>query len=395
MKKVVTQDQADMKLANLITIFDILYNKSPISRADLAKISGMSPTSITRLITPILQKNLIIETPSSVKKVGRTAILLEINKDAFYSVGINIDSKFLHVSILDFSKTVISDKYIKLSSLHPTIEEIVNRAYLLYEESLDFLKLSPDKIIGVGISVIGVMKDAEYLAFIPQFQWEGINLRSVFQKRFSMQNVIIDNDCNAAVLGECVKHPEYKHKAVACIALGSGVGSSFCLNGNLFFQNEKAALSEIGHTIVDPNGILCDCGNVGCLQTFIAEEALIQRAKKFEPTLSTLEELHIAWLQQIPWAVKIIQDACTYTKVAVNNISCVYNPDIVLIGGDSIDTYWDMFKSIVDHDQLLFRPLKGSVAIIPFFKKYQSSILGISQQVQTAYLNTIFKEIVS
>ena len=94
------QDQADMKLRNLLSIFNLLYDNAPISRADLAKLSGMSPTSITRFTNDIMKANLILEAPSKEKKVGRTATLLTINKDAFYSVGINIDSTYIHVSIL-------------------------------------------------------------------------------------------------------------------------------------------------------------------------------------------------------------------------------------------------------------------------------------------------------
>ena len=69
MRKGLTQDQTDMKLANLITIFNMLYDKTPISRADLAKVSGMSPTSITRFVNIMQKVNLLRETPSSEKRV--------------------------------------------------------------------------------------------------------------------------------------------------------------------------------------------------------------------------------------------------------------------------------------------------------------------------------------
>ena len=68
MKKGLTQGQTDMKLANLITIFNMLYDKTPISRADLAKISGMSPTSITRFVNSMLKVDLLREMPSGEKK---------------------------------------------------------------------------------------------------------------------------------------------------------------------------------------------------------------------------------------------------------------------------------------------------------------------------------------
>ena len=102
--KIIIQDQTDMKLANLLAIFDLLYRNAPISRADLAKLSGMSATSITRFVNNMLAVNLVNETPSDERKVGRTATMLTINESAFYSVGINIDSTHIHVSILNFKK---------------------------------------------------------------------------------------------------------------------------------------------------------------------------------------------------------------------------------------------------------------------------------------------------
>ena len=82
-----TQGQADMKLSNLLTVFHLLVDREPVSRAELAKLSGMSPTSITRFVGHMLALGLLRETPDREKKVGRTATLLRIEESALYSVG--------------------------------------------------------------------------------------------------------------------------------------------------------------------------------------------------------------------------------------------------------------------------------------------------------------------
>lgn len=391
MKKGLIQDQADMKLANLIAIFNILYDKTPISRADLAKISGMSPTSITRFVNNMLTVNLIRETPSETKKVGRTATLLNINESAFYSVGISIDSTYIHVSILNFRKQIVADRYRKTNLSSPTLEQVLDIAYELYENTLKQAALHPSCICGIGMSIAGVMNGSEILEFTPQLKWKGLNIRRAVMERFQAENVIVENDCNAAIVGQCVLHPEFKEKAVACICIGSGVGSAVSYYGTLFSQPGDISFSEIGHTIVEPDGMLCDCGNRGCLQTFIAEDALIQRAQKHNPSVTLLEEIHSAWVKEIPWARELMKKACTYIKVAINNVACVYNPEVILVGGESIDTYWDMFEDIAKEPQPLFYPFKDRLTVLPFFKMYQSSIIGVSWQVQDIHLKNLLK----
>ena len=392
MRKGLTKAQSDMKLANLNTIFRILYDKTPLSRADLAKISGMSPTSITRFVTSMLSINLLRESRAKERKVGRTAAWLTINPDAFYSVGINIDSSYIHVAILNFRKQIIADQYTRITVQVPTIDQILSIAYDLYLDTLRQTAIHPDKICGIGVSVVGVMTDSEILEFTPQLKWKGVNIRQAVIEKFRFDNVIVENGCNSSLVGQLVLHPEYKEKSVACLCLGSGVGSAVSYQGVLFTQPGRVSFSEIGHTTVEPDGMLCDCGNRGCLQTFIAEEALVKRAQVHDPSVTLLSQIHHAWEQQIPWARELIAQACSYIKIGINNLACVYNPDIILIGGESVDDYWDMFYGIMEGPQPLFYPFKDKLTILPFSKKYQSSIIGVSCQVQEIYLQQLLRE---
>ena len=389
------QDQTDMKLKNLITVFELLMDKMPVSRAELSKLTGMSPTSITRFINGMIGLNLLQEQPASQKKVGRTAILLSINASAFYSVGINIDSTCIHVSILNFAKKVVADKYQKGYPDSLEFHQVLKIAFDLYEELLDESGLSDEQICGVGISLIGVMSDENTLEYTPQLHWRKINVRQEAINLFHKENVSVINDCDAAILGQAILHREYREKAVACICIGSGVGSSVMYHNQLMAKPGGVAFSEIGHTIVEPGGMLCDCGNHGCLQTFIASGALIKRAQKWDPAVKNMDDIYTAWLHNVSWAKELIHTACVYVKVGINNLACVYNPDIILIGGENIDLYSDMFQEILQNPQYLFEPFKdNNMKIVSFFKMYKSSILGVTKQVQENYWKSLLKSIV-
>ena len=391
-KKILIQDQMDMKLTNLLTIFNLLYLHAPISRADLAKLSGMSATSITRFVNSMLEADLVIESPSDEKRVGRTATMLTINEAAFYSAGINIDSTHIHVSILNFKKKVVSDRYVQLQLTAPTLDDVLDIAYNLYTEALDAIKLAPSRVCGIGMSIIGIMKNADTLEFTPQLHWRRMDIRKPVREKFQIDNVIINNDCNSALLGQCTLHPEYKDTTVACLCIGSGVGSSVTYNGTLLSRPGSPSYSEIGHSLVDPNGMQCVCGNRGCLQTFLAEEHLIARAKMLDPSVSSLDDIHEAWKNDTPWAKELIETACTYIKVALNNLACLYNPEIILVSGNTLDLYWDMFENALEDRSFYFEPFKDSLKVVPFFKIYESSILGVSQQVQDLHLKKLLEK---
>ena len=79
--------------------------------------------------------------------------------------------------------------------------------------------------------------------------------------------------------------------------------------------------------------------------------------------------------------------------MAINNLACMYNPDLILVGGESIDLYWDMFQGLMDEPLPLFAPFRNRLQITPFFKMYQSSIIGVSGQVQDQHLRMLLKNV--
>ncbi len=394
MKKANVLDQAALKLVNLTEIFHMIYDLFPISRADLAKKSGMSPTSITRFVNGLLELNLITEAPAEVKKVGRTATLLKINDSAFYSVGIDIDSSYINVSILNFLKQNIINKRIR-TDISSKFEDLLDRAYELYLQALKESKLLESNIKGIGLSVPCIITGPELIKLDLQIQFGESNLYDLLAEKFHMDNIVIENDCNAALTGQCVLHPEYNEQSVSCLAVGSGIGSAFSYRGSIITSPERSVFSEIGHTVIDPKGMLCACGNRGCLETYISKGNLIRRAQEHDPSIILFEEIHSAWVKEMKWARDLINDACTYSKIAINNLACVYNPDVVLVCGSNIDDYWDMFHEICEGPQLLFAPFRNKLKIIPFFDMSQSSIIGVSKVVQDRFVKQLLKQCVS
>ena len=310
----------------------------------------------------------------------------DISVAACYSAGIHINSNHIHVAILDFDKQILSERCEKPHLAAPTLECVLDIAHHLYTEALERIRLTPAHVCGIGISMAGALRGSEVLDQTSQQKWQGQHICAAVQERFQIKNVVVEDDCNSAVIGETFLRPALSDSTIACISLSSNVGSAVTYRGNLVRRSSGFSHSDMGHTLVEPDGMLCDCSSQSCLHTFMAEQALITRAKEYDPSVSFLEDIHVAWRRNVPWARKLIQTACAYARMAINNIACVYDPEIILIGGDSIDAYPDMFQAIFDEPYSHFEPLKDSVTVLPLFRMYHSSIIGVSQQVQEAYL---------
>lgn len=388
------QNQQDMKISNLRAIFHILYENEPISRTELAKVTGMSPTTISRHIDTLFQYGLLKEQKNNVRKVGRSATLLAVNPDAFYTAGMNIDSSYLHVSILNLKNEVIANRYKKREPGFQEASTCMISLYKLFCEAINDASIAKDQVLGIGVSIAGVMEDDSTLSISSQLEWKDINLKTLIQDVFSIQNVIIGNDCDLALLGEIAVHPEYMKKTVACINIGSGVGSSVSQKGELYGTNGKRVLSELGHVIMDPDGMLCDCGNHGCLQTYLVEDALVLRAKKYDTKISSLGDIHEKWKKGIKWATDLIDQANLYLKLAINMIYCAYDPDIVLIGGESIDNYPDMFSGYKNNlDDYVFYPFKNKIVAETFQNLFMFSVIGAANIVKAKAIDNLITQV--
>jgi N-acetylglucosamine repressor len=168
-----------------------------------------------------------------------------------------------------------------------------------------------------------------------------------------VKTIFIDNDQKAKALAE-VSFTSVQSNSTLFIGIGSGVGSVLVVNGTVFRGGSNSA-GEIGHTTIDPNGILCECGRRGCLQTYIAEWALIQEANKIRP-IQDMEELMKA-SETESWAINILNRAAMYCGMMISNAVCMYNPDMIILGGSMIDRFPQLVEIIEEQcNQFVWEP---------------------------------------
>ena len=384
------QGQKDMKASNIMTVFDLIKQEGELSRADIAKILKMSATSITRIISLLSELNIVSESHLNSQRVGRRSMLLHLTPNVYYFCTAAIDSDQIVLSIFTMTGEELACKSEPTSGTL-RVEEACEILSDLYHKALTSSNLSDDKIVYVGVSIIGLVDDTKGLSlFVPQFGWKMTQISDQIS-RVLQKPVCINNDVKAMLLGILHEMPAYLNRNMVLLHVGTGIGAAYYYNHRIVRGSNNLA-GEIGHTLVDPEGIPCDCGRRGCLQTKIVEKFLIQQAHSQAISGETLED--ILAQEYEPQVQKLKQDVISYLSMAICNLDSVFNPDQIIITGTYVDKYPELVgAAIAKAKSNFFFPGQASLQVVikDHWNLHHYHLLGMFYSAQQAFVADLVK----
>lgn len=209
---------------------------------------------------------------------------------------------------------------------------------------------------GVSIAVPGSMQVGTGVVInapnLPSL--EGFEFASALERALGQQ-VLLENDANAAALGEMWQGAARRCCTLICLTLGTGVGGGIVLDGNLWRGVEGMA-GELGHTSVEPfGGVHCKCGNVGCLEVYASATAIVRMTREELPGYGdsilnsianelTSEKIFKAALAEDELAVEVFRKMGVYLGIAMASFINIFNPEMIVIGG-GVSAAWEMFSA--------------------------------------------------
>lgn len=175
--------------------------------------------------------------------------------------------------------------------------------------------------------------------------WSGFHLQEYVEKTYHLPTVI-ENDANAALIGEKWQGIGKGYKDIIMITLGTGVGGASIINDQLY-QGSHFSATEYGHVILYPNGYSCNCGQSGCVEQYISGTALVKRVKKAGILINHGKELfdHIKGGNEK--AKEVLNEYVNDLAMTIHNINLSYDPQLVIIGGgvvNSKDEWWHLLQ---------------------------------------------------
>jgi glucokinase-like ROK family protein len=335
-----------MKSINKSLILNIIRTEKQISRAEIAKITKLTPPTVTNIVSELLAEGIVVEGQAGPSSGGRKPILLSINEKSYYIIGVDVGVHQARFALTNLNAEIVEMKEV---SIEPGIEK--DSFLNLLKKHIAFLleqrTVAREKILGIGIGMHGIVDCEQGIAiYAPNLYLKNIPLKEVLEREFQVP-VLVENDARAMALGESWFGNGKDVDDIICINVGIGIGAGIIMNNKLF-RGENGIAGEVGHTIIDLNGPRCTCGNYGCLQTLAAHEgikhlvrkeiSLGKRTKILELINGNTNDIngkivHEAAMQGDAVAIQVLETVGRYLGIACTNLINLINPKRILIGG--------------------------------------------------------------
>lgn len=316
---------------NQAIVLNAIREHGALSRTEIAQHTRVSLPTISDITAELIEAGLIVERATGASTGGRRPILLALNAQAGYVVGIKLTEETVIAVMTDLDATIVARHSHPIAERGP--EQIVETIAACVETLVPAAQGRP--IFGVGLGMAGVVdRQGRIVRHATYFGWADQPLAQLLERRLDMP-VIVDNDVNALTSAEQWFGAGRGVADFLVISLGRGVGMGMVLDGRLY-HGSRGGAGEFGHTTVVPDGPLCACGKRGCLEALVSEPALAQRASAaLGASVSIHEAIQFALGGDA--ALQAIFAAAGRTLgLAVANLVNVLNPALLIISGEGL-----------------------------------------------------------
>lgn len=259
---------------NRSLLLQTLFHKGSMSRADLARESGLTRVTVSDLVSELSTEGIVEDLGTrGGARVGKPATLVGIRPDAFHIISLDLSSDERFVGVV----VNLRGEILHRAESHVEGKVGEDAVALVIDLYRRLVELASVRILGVGVGTPGIVDDQGVIHEAPNLGWYGLDLRARLADEHGGP-VYVGNDANAAALGVHTFH-EASDRSLMVITIEHGVGAGLIIGGALVVGDQFAA-GEIGHLIVDEEGELCACGRRGCLELSLAAPHLRERLRR-------------------------------------------------------------------------------------------------------------------
>lgn len=324
----------DLRRDNRSVLLSALYFDQPCSRLDLCEATGLSAASVSNVIRELIDEGIVAEAGSVDSDGGRPRVLLRINQDYGYVIGVDVGETRVQVELFDLMMTERAKAGYPLDPRQHGPDVIVAAILSGLGAVLTGAGVAPSAVLGIGVGVPGIVEDGpELLVHGQPFGWQSVPLKRLLRAGTDLP-LHIDN--GARTMGQAelwFGAGRGARHAVVCL-IGSGVGASIITSGNTQ-RGTTSAAAEWGHTTVVVGGRACRCGSRGCLEAYVGAEAILDRfggplpGEDEESALAAL----VALAATSPAAQQVLAETARYIGVGIADLINLISPERIILGG--------------------------------------------------------------
>ncbi|MCX7722767.1 MAG: ROK family transcriptional regulator [Verrucomicrobiae bacterium] len=344
-------DSATARDINRRIILNLVRKHQPISRAELARRSGLQRSTVSSIIDELIGEKWITEGAYGQVPRGRKPTLLYLNVDRVGAIGVNIQPNKTNIGL-----GTLDTHFIVLESFN-TVNDPEKFIPIVTNRVVEIIKSHPEiSYEGIGISVPGrIDVRTGKLVFAPNLGWKNVDLKTPLEKATGLP-VELENAANACALAELWsgQHPEEVRNLIA-VTVSEGIGVGMVLNGQLV-RGTTGMSGEFGHFTMLEDGPLCNCGNRGCWETLASNSACVRFYTQTRPTVPTaklpttptFEDILRLAQQGDPKANHAIEKMAHYLGLGISMLVVGFAPDLLVIVG-TITRAWSKVEPIIQN----------------------------------------------
>lgn len=369
------------------TVLALLRDSGPLSRIEIARRSGLSATTITRMVNQLVDASIVAEGGVvSENRLGRPATEIRLRAESAFVVGVQVGVGTVQLGLIDvLGQSHATGSFEYEVGLHA--DEVFSTVAGRVGDMISASGVDRRLLIGVGIAVPSpVDAHRRRMLLTINLPWEDVPVADVLERKLGLP-VVVEHNVRSMAVAEARFGTGRGHGSVAFVYLRTGIGAGLVVEGQPFAGGVHGAI-ELGHLRVVEADERCICGNIGCLETVVSDNALRARARELG-----LEDTHNPLLTI--WAASSTDQRASHVidriVGAVGNglasLVNLLNPELILLGG--------VFATMPHEflDRLTQRTLDGVFPVIRDSVQIQPSMLGMEAGVlggATVALDALF-----
>lgn len=380
-----------LRVVNRRILLSILSDRQPISRAEIAKISGLNKATISAITSELLKDQCIVEQGSGKTTPigGKPPTPLRLNGLRFGLFGVDIRADETVLALSDFNNRLVARvSFETATGANTFLAKIGKEINKLRTKHDDFIEFA-----GIGVSLPGLVdsQSGKFLISVV-LPWRDVPVVQLLEKATRIP-VVIDNSARCAALAE-IWHSkaQYAHvRNLVYVGVSTGMACGVIIDGGLYRGGSNTA-GQFGHTVVDVNGPQCRCGQHGCWDLYASDKATLARYHNLRggpgrktTTMRKLMELVDAGDEA---ATEAVRETGRYLGIGITGLINGLDPDVVVIGGE-ITKAWGLIEPIIVEEtkRSLLSPRAHRIAIRRSAFEVRPSLKGALTLIQKDLLS--------
>lgn len=314
------------------SLFQLLRDGTPRTRADLVVASGMSRSTVAARIEELLGTGLVVPTGEASSSGGRPALTFAFDPSSRVVIGIDLGVSHTHVAVTDLTNRVLAEE-LEDVQIAAGPEAVLRRTTTLALDLLQRIGLTLDDVAGTGIGLPGPVEFSTGQPVSPPVMpgWDRFDVPG-FLGRVLPGPVLVDNDVNIMALGE--RAEAYRDvEDLVFVKVASGIGAGI-ISGGALQRGAQGAAGDLGHVAVpDGNRTLCSCGNLGCLEAVASGAAVARQLGERGAPVRDQSDVVALVRAGDTMAMQAVRDAGRDIGTVMAGVVSLLNPSVLVVGG--------------------------------------------------------------